>query len=91
MDKKITILGIAFAIVAFSQPVYAQQVGKVFRIGYFHFHASPKAIDQAFVRALRDLGWIEGKNIAIEYRWGAWADSPSSDGRHIRRRKRAGA
>src|SRR6516165_9337957 len=23
----------------------------------------------AFVRRLRELGWIEGRNIAIEYRW----------------------
>jgi hypothetical protein len=24
---------------------------------------------QAFLRALRDLGWIEGQNLVIEYRW----------------------
>ena len=24
----------------------------------------------AFVQRLRDLGWIEGRNIRIEYRWG---------------------
>jgi hypothetical protein len=24
----------------------------------------------AFVRRLRELGWIEGRTVAIEYRWG---------------------
>jgi putative ABC transport system substrate-binding protein len=40
------------------------------RIGYLSFRASPNVADEAFRQALRDLGWNEGKNIAIEYRWG---------------------
>jgi len=49
----------------------AQQVGKVFRIGYLSAptRASVEGILEAFLRALRDLGWIEGQNIVIEYRW----------------------
>ncbi len=49
----------------------AQQAGKMARIGYLHFRAGPIATDEAFRQALRDLGWIEGQNIAIEYRWAA--------------------
>jgi putative ABC transport system substrate-binding protein len=49
----------------------AQQAANMPRIGYLHFHARPLAADKAFVQGLRDLGWIEGQNIAIEYRWGA--------------------
>ena len=49
----------------------AQQLGKVYRIGNLSFRAGPSAPDEAFRQALRDLGWIEGRNIAIEYRWGA--------------------
>ncbi len=52
-------------------PAEAQKAGKVYRIGYLHFRASPNATDEAFRQALRDLGWIEGQNIAIEYRWAA--------------------
>ncbi len=49
----------------------AQEAGKVYRIGYLHFRAGPNAIDESFVQGLRNLGWIEGKNIRIEYRWAA--------------------
>ncbi len=49
----------------------AQKAGKVYRIGYLHFRAGPTATDEAFLQGLRDLGWIEGQNIAIEYRWAA--------------------
>ena len=49
----------------------AQQAEKVSRIGYLGA-ASPSAVPhlvEAFRQGLRDLGYIEGRNIAIEYRW----------------------
>ncbi len=49
--------------------VEAQQAGKMPRIGYLSFHTSLNDSDKAFRQALRNLGWIEGQNIAIEYRW----------------------
>ena len=45
----------------------AQQPAKVPRIGYVR--AGPENVnDAAFLRGLRDLGYIEGKNILVEYR-----------------------
>ncbi len=49
----------------------AQQAGKMPRIGYLNFRAGPRRGDEAFRQALRDLGWIDGQNITIEYRWAA--------------------
>jgi putative tryptophan/tyrosine transport system substrate-binding protein len=52
--------------------VEAQQAGKVFRIGFLdNGTASGMAVLwDAFRQEMRKLGWIEGKNIAIEYRFG---------------------
>ncbi len=49
----------------------AQQPGKVPRIGLLSpFSPSATASwHQAFRQGLRDLGWVEGKNISIEYRY----------------------
>jgi len=56
---------------ALSFPVHTQQTGKVFRIGFLDSStASGMAVLlDAFKQELSKLGWIEGKNIAIEYRF----------------------
>ena len=46
----------------------AQQAGKVYRIGFLSLRSSPGAQEEAFSQALRELGWIEGRNVAFEYR-----------------------
>ena len=52
-------------------PSHAQQAGKIFRIGFLDAStASANAVLlDAFRQELKKLGWIEGKNIAIEYRF----------------------
>ena len=49
----------------------AQQPGRVYRIGYVSAPSRvtvERALD-AFLRKLRELGWVEGQNLVIEYRW----------------------
>jgi putative ABC transport system substrate-binding protein len=48
----------------------AQQAGKLPTIGYlFDNEAAFVSRTNAFVERLRELGWSEGRNVAIEYRW----------------------
>jgi putative ABC transport system substrate-binding protein len=56
----------------------AQATARVPVIGYLAQRAGPWHLDKAFVDGLRELGYVEGRNIVIEYRWGAnAADLPA--------------
>ena len=50
----------------------AQQAGKLPTIGYLGANTASAQSQwtAAFVQRLRELGWIEGRTVAIEYRWG---------------------
>jgi ABC-type uncharacterized transport system substrate-binding protein len=71
MKKKITVVTLCATLFALYLPVEAQQQGKIFRIDFLdNSTASGIAVlTEAFRQELRKLGWIEGKNIAIEYRF----------------------
>ena len=71
MKRKITVLTLCAALFALCWAADAQQPGKIFRIGFLdNSTASGIAVLlEAFRQELRKLGWIEGKNIAIEYRF----------------------
>ncbi len=49
--------------------VFAQTPGKTSRIGYLSLRSGPESQDEAFRQGLRELGYVEGKNISVEYRW----------------------
>ena len=61
----------AFAILAPALPAGAQQGGKMPRVGFLApGSAKTDALfAQAFSEGLRELGWVDGQNTAIEYRW----------------------
>ena len=62
---------VATMLITLSVTVEAEQTGKVFRIGFLDpSTASGSAVlVDAFRQELSKLGWIEGKNITIEYRF----------------------
>lgn len=64
----------ALACGLFAAPLCAdaQQATKIPRIGYLSPRPGPSFYDEAFLKGLRDLGYIDGHNIAIEYRWANW-------------------
>ena len=66
------VVACALALVALALPATADaQAEKTRRIGFLGAATSAGYAPQlwALRQGLRDLGWIEGKNLAIEYRW----------------------
>jgi putative tryptophan/tyrosine transport system substrate-binding protein len=70
MDRRRFLLTALAGAIAAPLAAGAQQVGKVYRVGFLWDSPAvwPHALE-AFRRGLRDLGWIEGQNIVIEFRW----------------------
>jgi putative ABC transport system substrate-binding protein len=75
--KRPTVVALILALGLLLAPLPAdaqQAAGKVYRIGFLSAGGAPTpstpagALD-AFRQGLRDLGYVEGQNIAIEYRW----------------------
>jgi len=61
---------VAGSIAVWPLAARAQQPGKLPIIGFLGTDASAwSSYTAAFVQRLRELGWIEGRTIAIEYRW----------------------
>ncbi|TMA57940.1 MAG: ABC transporter substrate-binding protein, partial [Deltaproteobacteria bacterium] len=62
---------LATVILTTIYPADAQQAARVFRIGYLTTALSERQKNRlaAFQQGLRDLGYVEGKNIIIEYRF----------------------
>jgi len=71
MSKKIGVWLLATFLLATAFFAEAQQPKKVPRIGYVGAGSPATAGHhaQAFVQGLRELGYVEGQNIVIEYRW----------------------
>ncbi|HEX6827024.1 MAG TPA: ABC transporter substrate-binding protein [Nitrospiraceae bacterium] len=72
MKKKITVVTLCALLFALCGSVDAQQTGKIFRIGFLDPSnaSSITGLLEAFRQELRKLGWIEGKDFTIEYRFG---------------------
>jgi len=71
MKRRAFIALLGGAAVAWPLAARAQQAGKLPTIGFMG-STTPAPQSQwtaAFVQRLRELGWIEGRTVAIEYRW----------------------
>jgi putative ABC transport system substrate-binding protein len=66
MKRIVFHLALSAMLFALCSSAVAQQPAKVARIGYLA--AAGSSPPQAFLQGLRDLGYVEGKNIAFEYR-----------------------
>jgi putative ABC transport system substrate-binding protein len=68
MKRRITVLTLCAVLFALCVSAEAQQTAKIYRIGYFSSGSRVSGVD-AFLQALRELGYVEGKNLIIEYRF----------------------
>ena len=77
----VLVLTVCVMLFAVCHPAEAQQPAKLPRIGLLisaqSSIASPRI--QAFRRGLRDLGYVEGKNVVMEYRYAEGNLGPVSD------------
>jgi ABC-type uncharacterized transport system substrate-binding protein len=71
IDRRTFLAGTGAVLLAAPLAAEAQTAGKVYRIGYLAYGTPTTSAGtrKAFTDGLRDHGWIEAKNIAIEYRW----------------------
>ena len=74
-DRRAFFLGV-LGLLAAPLVAGAQQAAKVARIGYLatNLAGSPSSAREALLEGLRDLGYIEGRNVVIEYRDAAGKD-----------------
>ena len=77
--KLLLVLGVG----AFASPLltFAQPVGKIFQIGYVgnSSPAAEAAYVEAFRQGLRERGYIEGKNIVVNYLWAGGSNEKVSE------------
>ena len=69
MDRRAFLSTMVGSLLAAPLAVEAQQAAKIARIGYLapNLAADPH-LSEAFRQGLRDLGYVEGRNVVIEYR-----------------------
>src|SRR5262245_46791718 len=59
---------VALAMLAAPQATHGQPTGKVWRLGVVSGGSAGSAFLEAFRQGLRELGWVEGQNLVVEYR-----------------------
>ena len=70
MDRRTFMASMLGAVLSAPLAAQAQQPGKIYRVGFLWDSPAvwPHALE-GFRQGLRDLGWVEGRNIVVEYRW----------------------
>jgi ABC-type uncharacterized transport system substrate-binding protein len=79
-------LAIVLAFAVFVRPVVtdAQETGRVYRLGFLRDGPPPDTFIAGLRQGLRDLGYVEGKNLQIEYGLADRADGLPAAARLVR-------
>jgi putative ABC transport system substrate-binding protein len=74
VDRRAFVAGMAGGLLAAPLAAEAQETGKVARLGMLNVGSPPAPFVESFKQGLRELGYVEGRNISIEYRWAEGRD-----------------
>jgi len=74
MDRRAFIGAVGLAVLVTPLATEAQEAGKVARIGMLLSGSPPNPFVETFKQGLREHGYVEGRNISIEYRWAEGRD-----------------
>ena len=72
--RALMVVTLALGLLALPCAAQTQSTGKVYRVGWVAMgpdSPSTSVFLEAFRQGMRERGWIEGRNLAIEARWGA--------------------
>src|SRR5437667_10763299 len=90
MDRRALIVGM-FASNLLAQPLFslAQQARRIFRLGFLSRGAplarSDDFLFEAFVQGLLDFGYVEGRDVVFERRWGNGRIEPVAEASELAR------
>lgn len=68
-DLKFSVALAVVAVLGSFHLARAQPAKKIPKIGYLSIRSAPAEREEAFKQGLRELGWVDGENVIIEYRW----------------------
>jgi putative tryptophan/tyrosine transport system substrate-binding protein len=71
MNRRELIALLGGAAAALPLAGHAQQTARHWRVGWLSTGPGPGIFTQSFLQGMQDLGYVEGRNLTIEYRWAA--------------------
>src|SRR5262245_32343648 len=72
MRKKVIGFALSAWLLALCISANAQRPEKIHRVAVLSPGTQPRPVIEAFKQGLRDLGYVEGKNLLFEYRYADW-------------------
>ena len=69
MDRRVFLGTVVGGLLVVPHVGQAQPAANVPRIGYLSYQSSASHLVEVFLQGLRELGYFEGQNIVVEYRW----------------------
>jgi putative ABC transport system substrate-binding protein len=69
VDRRALLETIAAGLLVAPLAAEAQQAGKVYRVGVLSIAPSRNPIDVVFETSMKNLGWVEGRNLVLQYRY----------------------